>query len=159
MRVSDRPARAASRRRASLYPAALLVAALISSGCPRETAIDLGKPEPVADGVQLYRLTDPALLTPPAPVAVQMLRLDPSRVDLRSALAQDRVMRLETVPEMAARAGAIAAVNAGFFVVKNGDPAGVLEIGGELVSDATLTRGAVGSCARREHLSRSSSTA
>ena len=132
------------RRQAALYAAALLVAALVSSGCPRETAIDLGKPEPVADGVQLYRLTDPALLTPPAPIAVQMLRLDPSRIDLRSALAQDRVMQLEMVPEIAARAGAIAAVNAGFFVVKNGDPAGVLEIGGELVSDATLTRGAVG---------------
>jgi hypothetical protein len=65
-------------------------------------------------------------------------------VDLQSALARNRVMQLETVPDMAARTGAIAAINAGFFVVKNGDPAGVLEVGNELVSDTPLTRGAVG---------------
>jgi hypothetical protein len=122
----------------------VLAAACLAAACPRETVIDLGKPERVADGVQFYRLTDPTLLDPPQPISIQMLRLDPSRVDLQSALAQDRVVQLETVPDMAARSHAIAAVNAGFFVVKNGDPAGVLEIGGELVSDATLTRGAVG---------------
>jgi len=65
-------------------------------------------------------------------------------VDLGSALARDRVMQLETVPDIASRSGAIAAVNAGFFVVKNGDPAGVLELRDELVSDSPLTRGAVG---------------
>jgi len=54
------------------------------------------------------------------------------------------VMQLETVPDMAARANALAAINAGFFVVKNGDPAGVLEVRDELVSDTPLTRGAVG---------------
>jgi hypothetical protein len=130
-------------RRASF---ALVVATLawLASGCPRETAISLGKPEKVADGVQLFRLDDPNLLDPPGPVAVQILRLDPGKVDLRSALARDRVMQLETVPEIAARSGAIAAVNAGFFNVKNGDPAGVLELRDELVSDSPLTRGAVG---------------
>jgi hypothetical protein len=125
---------------------ALAIAALawLASGCPRETAIELGKPEKVADGVQLYRLDDPGLLDPPGPVAVQILRLDPAKVDLRSALARDRVMQLETVPEIAARAKAVAAVNAGFFTVRNGDPAGVLELRDELVSDSPLTRGAVG---------------
>jgi hypothetical protein len=53
-------------------------------------------------------------------------------------------MQLETVPDIAARSDAIAAVNAGFFGVKNGDPAGVLELRDELVSDSPLTRGAVG---------------
>jgi hypothetical protein len=134
------------RRPASRVPRALAIAALacLTAGCPRETAIDLGRPEKVADGVQLYRLDDQNLLDPPGPVAVQILRLDPSRIDLRSALAQDRVMQLEAVPDMAARANALAAINAGFFVVKNGDPAGVLEVRGELVSDTPLTRGAVG---------------
>ena len=74
----------------------------------------------------------------------QAVILDPSKVELRSALARGRVMQLETVPDIAARADAIAAVNAGFFNVKNGDPAGVLELGDELVSDSPLTRGAVG---------------
>jgi hypothetical protein len=125
---------------------ALVIAALawLASGCPRETAVRLGTPEKVADGVQLFRLDDPNLLDPPGPVAVQILRLDPAKVDLRSALARDRVMQLETVPDIAARTRAIAAVNAGFFNVKNGDPAGVLELGDELVSDSPLTRGAVG---------------
>ena len=36
-------------------------------------------------------------------------------------------------------------LNAGFFAVKNGDPAGVLELGDELVSDSPLTRGATNS--------------
>ena len=125
---------------------ALMTAALawLASGCPRETAINLGKPEKAADGVQLFRLGDPNLLDPPGPVAVQILRLDPSKVDLRSALARDRVMRLETVPDIAARTSAIAAVNAGFFGIRNGDPAGVLELDDELVSDSPLPRGAVG---------------
>ncbi|MCX6549460.1 MAG: phosphodiester glycosidase family protein [Acidobacteria bacterium] len=138
--------RSAPRRRRTrwLSAAVLVLAAGLSAACFRETSIDIGKPEKVADGVLLYRLSDPNLLSPPGPVAVQMLRLDPARIDLRSTLAQDRVMQLETVSDMAARVGAIAAINAGFFVVKNGDPAGVLEVGDELVSDAGLTRGAVG---------------
>src|SRR5512139_870270 len=86
---------------------ALTVAALawLAAGCPRETAISLGTPAKVADGVQLFHLDDPNLLDPPGPVAVQILRLDPSKVDLRSALARDRVMQLETVPDIAARSG------------------------------------------------------
>jgi hypothetical protein len=128
------------------YPLVLAVVALawIGAACPRETAINLGKPERVADGVQLFRVDDVNLLDPPGPVAIQILRLDPSKVDVRSALARGRVMQLETVPDIAARAKAIAAVNAGFFTVRNGDPAGVLELDDELVSDSPLTRGAVG---------------
>jgi hypothetical protein len=143
-RQSFPPGRPPLQRRFAVHAAWLLLVALAASGCPRETALDLGRPERVADGVQLYRVSDPNLLDPPGPVAVQMLRLDPSRVDLQSALARNRVMQLETVPDMAARTGAIAAINAGFFVVKNGDPAGVLEVGNELVSDTPLTRGALG---------------
>lgn len=126
--------------------ALLLTVALVSGApaCERETTLSLGKPEKVADGVQLYRLNDPHLLDPSGVVAIQILRIDPSSVDLRSALARDRPMSLETVPDIAARHRAIAAINAGFFVVKNGDPAGLLEIDHELVSDTALTRGAVG---------------
>jgi hypothetical protein len=129
------------------WSAALLLIVAVATGvpaCERETTLSLGKPERVADGVQLYRLTDPHLLDPSGVVAIQILRVDPSSVDLRSALAGDRPMSLETVSDIAARHKAIAAINAGFFVVKNGDPAGVLEIDHELVSDAALTRGAVG---------------
>ena len=139
MRVRLRPI----ARRVS-YTLTVAALAWLASGCPRETAINLGNPEKVADGVQLFRLDNPDLLDPPGPIAVQILRLDPASVDLGSALARDRVMQLESVPDIASRSGAIAAVNAGFFVVKNGDPAGVLELRDELVSDSPLTRGAVG---------------
>jgi len=127
--------------------AGLLLLVAVAAGvpsCERETTLSLGKPEKVADGVQLYKLNDLGLLDPSGVVAIQILRVDPSRVDVRSALARDRPMSLETVPDIADRRKAIAAINAGFFVVRNGDPAGVLEIDHELVSDAALTRGAVG---------------
>ncbi len=114
------------------------------TACAGETRLKLPRGERVADGVQLYRLSDPGLVNGAGPVSVQILRVDPDRADVRSALAQDRVMALETVEGIAARHEAIAAVNAGFFVVRNGDPAGVLEIDNELVSDASLFRGAVG---------------
>ena len=116
----------------------------VTTGCARGIRLDLGAPERVADGVLLYRLANPSLLDSPGPIAVQVLRLDPAKVDLRCALARDRVMALETIPEMAARTNALAAVNAGFFVVRNGDPAGLLEVAGELVSESALMRGAVG---------------
>lgn len=102
----------------------------------------LGAPQSIASGVRFYSLTDPALLDPPGPVAVQILRLDPSRIRLKSALAQDQVMGTETVQSMAERHDAIAAVNAGFFA-PNGDPAGVLQVDRELVSDRTRGRGGV----------------
>ena len=132
------------RRRIGIRVAIVCLLAIASAACPRETPLDLGRAERVADGVSLYRLTEARALGVDGPIAVQLLRLDPSKVVLQSALAQGRAMALETVPDLAARTRAIAAVNAGFFVVRNGDPAGLLEVGDELVSDSDLARGAVG---------------
>src|SRR5262249_30154036 len=47
------------------------------------------------------------------------------------------------VAEIAKRQAALVAINAGFFA-PNGDPAGVLKIDGEVVSDTKRARGAVG---------------
>ncbi len=116
---------------------ALLVRPLATQG------VDLGRPETVAPGLQLYRLSDATLVDPPAPVAAFLLRLDPRRVELRSVLALDRVVGTETVLEMSRRHGALAGVNGGFFA-PTGDPTGVLKVGGELVSDAPRPRAAVG---------------
>jgi hypothetical protein len=102
----------------------------------------LGPAQRVADGVLLYRLDDPALLEPPGPIQVQALRLDPSRVTLEAALADDRVPARETVLQIATRRQALAAVNAGFFG-PTGDPAGLLKVAGRLVSDTRRPRGAV----------------
>ena len=143
---ASRTARTARRRVRQAVSALALAAsfALGGSACSSQARLSLGQPEHVADGVVLYRLRDAAALGIPGPISVHALRLDPAKVSLRSVLAKDRVMALETVPEIAQRTRAIAAINAGFFVVRNGDPAGVLEIADELVSEANLMRGAVG---------------
>jgi len=41
----------------------------------------LGAPDVVADGVRLYHLTDSTLLDGPGPIAIDLLRLDPARVE------------------------------------------------------------------------------
>jgi hypothetical protein len=119
-----------------------LVAALVVVRAAAPDLSSLGPPETVAPGVELYRVSDPALLSPPGVVAVELLRLDPGRVDLRLVLAQDSVLGLESVPDMAGRSGALAAINSGFFL-PSGEPAGLLKIDGELVSDIVPHRGAV----------------
>ena len=128
----------ASSRRALLAVLLALVCA-----CSRGQTTWLGEPERVAPGVELYRVSDPGLVDPPAPVAVHLLKLDPDRVRIDSALSHARVMEAEPVEAIARREQAIAAINAGFFNINNGEPTGVLKIAGELVSDSSLMRGIV----------------
>lgn len=129
-------------RRAWSGIAAVLLA-LATLAFALQPALHLGAGQAVAPGVELFRVSRTDLLEPPGPVAVQMLRLDPRLVRLTPVLAGDQVLGAETVPSMARRRGAIAAINAGFFVVSTGEPAGLMKIGGVLVSDAPLARGAV----------------
>ena len=129
-------------RRTLVLAAAIAAALAVVHAAPARVPATLGEAEIVSPGIELYRLNDQALLSPPGLVAVQLLRLDPGRVDLRLALAQDTVLGLETVPDMARRSGATAAINAGFFL-PTGEPAGLLKIDGELVSEIAPHRGAV----------------
>jgi phosphodiester glycosidase len=110
---------------------------------PTAQTLDLGAPRHIAQGVDLFHLTDQALLNPPATVSLWLVRLDPAQVDIRSALANDEIVGTEAVAEIATRHAALVAINAGFFA-PNGDPAGVLKIDGEVVSDTKRARGAVG---------------
>ncbi len=95
------------------------------------------------------------------PYAFHVLEIDPDRFtgQLEPALAQGRIAGKATTSEMADAAGAIAAINAGFFVVGPGgtssrdpdqgddglagDPAGVTVLQGELVSEAVGSREAL----------------
>ena len=140
---------ARTRRAANAFPGRILFLAVavaaalaVVHAAPARVQPALGAAEIVAPGIELYRLDDQTLLSPPGPISVQLLRLDPGRVDLRLVLAQDTVLGLETVPDRALRSGAAAAVNAGFFL-PTGEPAGLLKIGGEVVSDIASHRGAV----------------
>lgn len=109
----------------------------------------LGPAERIADGVVLYRLDDPELLSPAAPVSIQALRLDPTVVTLTIARAQGEPAR-ETVAAIAARrGGVIAAINAGFFSLATGKPTDLLKVDGKVVNGTRRPRGAVGIFERR----------
>ena len=125
--------------RALLGACAVLLLGCASTAQP----LDLSEPRQLAPGVALYHVTTPALVNPPEPMSVWLLRLDPARVNLRAVLANDEVMDTEVVSTIAERHGAIAAINAGFFL-PNGDPAGVLTLDRRLISDTRRPRGAVG---------------
>ena len=118
-------------------------AVLVLAPPARAQRLDLPEGRQLAPGLSLYRINSSALVSPEEPMSVWLLRLDPTRVELRAALANDEVMGTEAVAAIAERHGAIAAINAGFFL-PNGDPAGVLTLGGQLVSDTRRPRGAVG---------------
>ena len=110
----------------------------------------LGAAERIADGVLLHRLDDPALLSPPGPVAVQALRLDPRIVTLEVGRGAGAEPARETVAAIAARRpGTIAAINAGFFSLETGKPTAFLKIDGTIVSGTSRARGAVGIRDRR----------
>jgi Phosphodiester glycosidase len=124
-----------------------LCVALATAQAPDRTpqpASSLGSPRDIARGVALYHVSDQNYLDPPAPVSIWLLRVDLAAADLEPVLANDEIMDTETVPETASRHGAIAAVNAGFFLLPSGDPAGIYKLHGQLVSDTRRPRGAVG---------------
>ena len=136
-----------------LHPFALaaLVSTLTAFGGGQAGVAPVAPPplERIADGIALQRLNDPSLLSPAGPVSVQALKLDPRKVKLEIGVAADRLPARETVVEIAARRKALAAVNAGFFVLADGKPAGLLKVRGELIAGTSRARGAVGFLERR----------
>lgn len=101
----------------------------------------------VAPGVEFAVFDGASLSGEAGPVLVHALRLDPSRVRLELALAGDTSPALERVEAIAARHGALAAVNAGFFLPR-GRPAGLLVFDGRLLSPGPYPRAALGLPAR-----------
>ncbi len=129
-----------ARQRLAVISAWLLLLAIAPVATQQ---VELPEPRVLAPGVLLYHLDRPTLVEPEGPISIWALRLDSSRVDLQSVLANDEIMGTETVASIAERHQPIAAVNAGYFQ-QNGDPAGVMTIDGRLVSDTRRPRGAVG---------------
>jgi exopolysaccharide biosynthesis protein len=81
------------------------------------------------------------------PWPINLLRIDPAAVTLDIVHAMDEGVGLETVSSIAARTKAIVAVNAGYFRTTGtyrGDPQGLLQIDGVLLSEADRGRAAVG---------------
>lgn len=136
-------ARIAKYGRAAVVASAFLCLAAVQRPAA-EPGVPLGPPRQVAPGVDLYHVTDPARVDPPAPVSIWLLRLDPRSADLRAVLANDQIVDTETVPDIGARYRAVAAVNAGFFLLPSGDPSGIYKLNGQLISDTRRPRGALG---------------
>lgn len=81
------------------------------------------------------------------PLSVHILELDPRKVEVAAARALNDGVGKEKVSSMARREGAVAAFNGGFFSNSDrydGDPAGILKVGGAWYSDQSLARGAIG---------------
>ena len=158
---SRSPAFAARQWRSAVLAVSSMAAALVcglavTAGTRQPSSsgrLDLGPAEQVASGVTLYRplvpvggpvaaagVSDAEL---PSPLAIRALAIDPRGVDLTTALARGRAQGRAPVLDVAAREGAVAGINAGFFMLETGDPSGVLRVDGDLVSDTRLMRGAV----------------
>ncbi len=74
---------------------------------------------------------------------VHALVLDPSRVRLELGRAMDEGVGTEPVSSIAARHGALAAVNGGYFRtagIYRGEPAGLLEVSGRVLSEPSRKR-------------------
>ncbi len=78
------------------------------------------------------------------PVRINLLRLDLTKVRLDVVHARDAAIGLEKTSSIAARHGAIAAINAGFFRIDKsifeGDDVGTLMTDGEIVSESYSAR-------------------
>jgi exopolysaccharide biosynthesis protein len=81
------------------------------------------------------------------PWFINMLRIDLSQARLQLVHALDEAVGLETVSSMAARYGALAAVNSGYFRTTGtyrGDSVGVEVLSGKLLSETNNARAAIG---------------
>lgn len=121
----------------------VLAALSFAGGAAPQSPSGLPPAEQLAPGISYYKLDAPAHLGPDAPISARLLEIRTRDARLDLELGKDGKQGRDTVASMAARRGALAAVNAGFFAT-NGDPAGIFKIDGLLVSDTQRPRGAVG---------------
>ena len=85
--------------------------------------------------------TDPLL--PGGPQVIYRLRIDPRQGTLRLGQAMDEVVGAETTSSMSRRAGALAAINGGYFRmtgVARGEPVGLLVKDGRVLSEPVRNR-------------------
>ncbi len=71
--------------------------------------------------------------------SINLLDLDPARVTLEVARALDEIVGTETTSSLAGRFGAVAAINGGYFRtigIARGEPTGVFQLHGKLLSEA-----------------------
>jgi exopolysaccharide biosynthesis protein len=116
----------------------LLLAAAISASAQQTPAVDWRVVFPGVEHAQVKR---------DAPWNINLVRVDLTRARLDVVHANDDAVGLETLSAIAARKGAIAAINGGYFRMTGtfaGDSTGTLQIDGKLLSEPDRGRAAVG---------------
>jgi exopolysaccharide biosynthesis protein len=104
---------------------------------------------PISEGVEHLQITRGQASDDEAtgPFVINLLRVDLGKAEVRVVHALDEAVGLETTSSMAARYGAIAATNAGFFATTGtyrGDAVSVLMVNGNLLSEPVMNRAAMG---------------
>ena len=107
------------------------------------------KSEVIAPGIEHVQITRGYKSEKEAtgPWFINMLRIDLTKAQLRMMHAMDEAVGLETVSSLAARYGALAAVNSGYFRTTGtyrGDSVGIEVLNGKLLSESNNVRAAAG---------------
>jgi exopolysaccharide biosynthesis protein len=107
------------------------------------------KSEVIAPGIEHLQITRgfKSEKESTGPWFINMLRIDLSRARMRLVHAMDEAVGLETVSSIAARYGALAAVNSGYFRTTGtyrGDSVGVEVLDGKILSESNNARAAFG---------------
>ena len=140
--------------------AAIVVSTLLITGVkvtsqtpatlPDQAAAQAGlKSEFIAPGIEHIQITRGYKSEKEAtgPWFINILRIDLTRAQLRMVHAMDEAVGLETVSSLAARYGALAAVNSGYFRTTGtyrGDSVGIEVLNGKLLSESNNVRAAAG---------------
>ncbi|MDD8026009.1 MAG: phosphodiester glycosidase family protein [Acidobacteriota bacterium] len=101
--------------------------------------------EPVGPGIEriVIRRGDFAAILGGGRWTIHALTVDPARARIGLGLALDEIVGTEAVRSIAARHGAVAAVNGGYFRTKGllkGEPAGLMALAGRILSEPAKGR-------------------
>jgi len=135
-----------------IQPIAALVFAVLTATAQFPAAQTLNpapKPEIIAPGIEHLQITRGLKSDNAAtgPWFINILRIDLSKARLQMVHAMDEAVGLETISSLAARYGALAGVNSGYFRTTGtyrGDSEGVGMLDGKLLSEPNMARAAVG---------------
>jgi len=127
----------------------LVLASIVPVWAQTANTESLLKSEFIAPGIEHIQITRGYKSDKEAtgPWFINMLRIDLSKARLEFVHALDEAVGLETVSSMAARHGALAAVNSGYFRTTGtyrGDSVGIDVMNGKLLSEPYNARAAVG---------------
>ena len=112
----------------------------------RESLVQFTQIEP---GIEYAHLTRTIAVNEEGsgPWSIHLLKIDPRKTQLQIVRAMDQAVGVETVSSLAARHGAIAAINGGYFRtsgVFRGESTGTFLIAGKLVSEPHHDRASLG---------------